>query len=39
LVLDSGKLGCGVEDAHVVKLVEEKLLVLAAGCVLGREER
>jgi len=39
LVLDSRKLGGRVEDAHVVELVEKKLLVLPAGCVLGREER
>lgn len=39
LILDGGKFGGGVKDTHVVELVEEKLFVLAAGCILGREER
>lgn len=38
-VLDCGELGgCG-EDAHVVELIEEELLVLSAGCVVGWEKR
>jgi hypothetical protein len=38
-MLDGAEFGGGGEDAHVVELVEEELLMLAPGRIIGRQKR